>query len=107
VQPSSTILQAAITQIQTIANSSVFGNNTCAQCLAGMEIAKFVAMAAPSEGPALAVALCEYFDYSSDCAKTYGNFDFGTVLTQVISYADAGGLDGQVVSLSDLPSLYY
>jgi sphingomyelin phosphodiesterase len=76
----------------------VFGNNTCAQCLAGLEIAKFVAMAAPSEGPALAVALCEYFNYDTNCDKTYGKFDLGNVITQVASYADVGGLDGQVGS---------
>ncbi|KAH9835891.1 sphingomyelin phosphodiesterase [Rhodofomes roseus] len=93
----SQLLQYAIQQITTIANSSVFAGDSCAACLAGLEVAKFLALAAPEQGPSLAVALCEAFDYSSDCATEYSVYDLGTPITQVIAYADVGGYDGQVI----------
>ncbi|KAH9937350.1 uncharacterized protein B0H18DRAFT_1081562 [Fomitopsis serialis] len=93
----SQLLQYAIQQISTIANSSVFAGDSCAACLAGLEVAKFLALAAPEQGPNLAVALCEAFDYSDDCATEYGVYTLGTPITQVIAYADVGGYDGQVI----------
>ncbi|KAI0727851.1 sphingomyelin phosphodiesterase [Fomitopsis betulina] len=91
------LLKYAIQQITTIANSSVFAGDSCATCLAGLEVAKFLALAAPEQGPNLAVALCEAFDYADDCATEYGFYTLGTPITQVIAYADVGGYDGQVI----------
>ena len=90
------LLKYAIQQITTIANSSVFAGDSCTACLAGLEVAKFLALAAPEQGPNLAVALCEAFDYADDCATWYSFYTFGTPITQVIAYADVGGYDGQV-----------
>lgn len=55
-------------------------------------------MAAPDQGPALAVRLCEYFKYSAtvNCETTYGINTLASVMTQVIAAADVGGYDGQV-----------
>ncbi|KAH7904866.1 Metallo-dependent phosphatase-like protein [Hygrophoropsis aurantiaca] len=94
---SSKILQQAIAQIQSIAKNPTFGNNTCARCQASLEIAKFVALAAPEEGSELAVQLCELFSYSSTCANTYSRLAIGNILTQVASLADVGGHDGQLL----------
>lgn len=53
-------------------------------------------MAAPEQGPPLAVALCNYFNFNSDCATMFGPLGLGGVVTQVVANADVGGLDGQV-----------
>lgn len=76
----------------------MFANDTCSACQASLVAAKFLAMAAPEQGPALAVRLCEYFKYTStiDCETTYGIYTLGSVMTQVIAAADVGGYDGQV-----------
>lgn len=86
----------ASAQIHSIAVNPVFGNNTCARCQAGLEVAKFLALAAPEEGPALAVELCEAFAFSTTCSTDYSVLSLGSVITQVIANADVGGYDGQV-----------
>jgi hypothetical protein len=94
---SSRILEEAITQVLSIATSPVFGNNTCARCQAGLEIAKFLALAAPEQGPELAVRLCELSNFSKTCGKSFSRLALGSVITQVVSNANAGGLDGQML----------
>lgn len=59
-------------------------------------MAKFLALAAPEQGPELAVTLCNKYKFSSTCEATYGAHNKGGVVTQVIANADAGGYDGQV-----------
>ena len=56
-------------------------------------------MAAPEQGPALAVALCHKFNFNSDCDTMYGKLGLGAVITQVVANADVGGFDGQVCTL--------
>ncbi|KZT73118.1 Metallo-dependent phosphatase [Daedalea quercina L-15889] len=96
---SSVLLEAAIAQIASIASNPVFANDTCAACQASLVAAKFLAMAAPEQGPALSVRLCEYFNYSTtvDCETTYGINTLASVITQVIAAADVGGYDGQMI----------
>ena len=53
-------------------------------------------MAAPEQGPALAVALCHEFKFNSDCDTMYGILGIGPIITQVVANADVGGFDGQV-----------
>lgn len=86
----------AFAQIQSIAVNPIFGDNKCARCQASLEVAKFLALAAPEEGPALAVELCEAFDFTTSCSATYNILGLGSVITQVIANADVGGYDGQV-----------
>ena len=94
---SSQILEAAFQQVLSIANNSNF-ETTCAKCQAGLQAAKFLALAAPELGPELAVRLCEHFDFNSDCPTQFGVQTLGAAITQVIAAADVGGLDGQVTS---------
>lgn len=97
---SSQLLEQAVTQIISISTNPVFGDDTCTRCQASLEVAKFLALAAPEQGPNLAVRLCEYFDYTSDCETEYGIYTLGSPITQVIAYADVGGYDGQVCGRS-------
>ncbi|TCD68079.1 hypothetical protein EIP91_011532 [Steccherinum ochraceum] len=85
---SSLLLQHAIDQIISISTNPVFGTDTCTRCQAGLEVAKFLAMAAPEEGPKLAVAICDHFKFNSDCATQFGILDLGSVVTQVVANAD-------------------
>lgn len=93
------VLQQALLQIQSIAANPIFGNDTCTRCQAGLEIAKFVALTAPEQGPNLAVELCTLFKFSTTCEATYSVLNLGSVITQVIANADVGGYDGQVISV--------
>lgn len=80
----------------SIVQNPVFGDDTCTRCQAALEIGKFLAMAAPEQGPVLAVQLCEQFKFSSDCAGTVGELTLGSTIVQVIVNANVGGYDGQV-----------
>lgn len=94
------ILAQALLQIQAIAHpetiNSPFLNNPCAQCQAALGVVKFVALAAPEQGPAAVVALCNAFRLSSTCATSFGPLALGGVVTQVLAAADVAGYDGQV-----------
>jgi len=92
---SSRLFDQALAQVKSIAANTHFADN-CAKCQAGLEVAKFLALAAPEEGPRLAVELCEHFQFSSTCGTTFSRLGIGAVITQVVSNADVGGLDGQV-----------
>jgi len=94
---SSQLLDYAIQQIISISTNPIFSGDSCTACQASLEVAKFLALAAPEQGPSLAVALCEYFDYADDCETEYGIYTLGSPITQVIAYADVGGYDGQAI----------
>ncbi|THH11063.1 hypothetical protein EW145_g904 [Phellinidium pouzarii] len=98
---SSTLLKQALRQIQLIASpeteNSPFLTDSCAACQAGLGFGKMIALAAPEQGPALAVGLCEAFDESSDCSTTVGPLALGNVITQVLANADVAGYDGQLI----------
>ncbi|KIJ57765.1 hypothetical protein HYDPIDRAFT_34809, partial [Hydnomerulius pinastri MD-312] len=52
----SQLLSQAVAQIAAIAANPSFEGNTCAQCQASLEVAKFLVLAAPEQGPLLAEA---------------------------------------------------
>lgn len=86
----------AVEQILSLANNS-FLTSACAKCQAALEVGKFLAMAAPEQGPALAVAICHAFNFNSDCDTMFGVLGIGAVVTQVVANADVGGFDGQML----------
>lgn len=92
------LLDIAYNQILSIANNPAFGNDTCTRCLAALEIGKFVALTAPEQGSALAVRVCEYFNFTStgDCGGYYGQYSLGPEIMQTLALADVGGYDGLV-----------
>ncbi|THH11052.1 hypothetical protein EW145_g895 [Phellinidium pouzarii] len=98
---SSSLLAHALHQIQLIAapetENSPFLDNPCATCQAVLGIAKMVALAAPEQGPALAVSICQIFDAEPDCSTTVGPLALGNIITQVFANANVGGYDGQLI----------
>jgi sphingomyelin phosphodiesterase len=70
-----------------------------------LEIAKMLALAAPEQGPTLAIELCLFFNFSSTCNTTFSVLTLGAPITQVVANADVGSLDGQVFSEMNVRSL--
>ncbi|KAG6867077.1 hypothetical protein C0993_007005 [Termitomyces sp. T159_Od127] len=91
----SKIRNQAVQQIGSINNNSVFANDSCARCLAMLEVLKFVALAAPKQGPDVVVDICNTLKISTTCEATMGRLSLGSVITQVAANMDAGGYDGQ------------
>ena len=83
-------------QAQGLFVNPSFTNDSCALCIATFQIAKLLALAAPEQGPAFFVFLCEQFKLSSTCNTTFGATTYGSVLTQVFANADIAGYDGRV-----------
>nr|GAT46312.1 SER THR protein phosphatase family protein [Mycena chlorophos] len=100
----SLLLEQAFNQIIAISTNANF-NSSCAKCQAGLEIAKFLALAAPAQGPVLAVRLCEHFNFSSTCGNQYSGLALGSVITQVVANANVGGYDGQLLCNNFIDSL--
>jgi len=91
-------MEQALAQIKAIAANPTL-NNSCAKCQASLAVAKMLVLGAPEQGPLLAEAVCQYFNYSTTCYNEYSQLALGSTLSQVISLANAGGYDGQVRSL--------
>ncbi|KAJ7292749.1 sphingomyelin phosphodiesterase [Mycena rebaudengoi] len=104
VASSSKLLEQAFAQIVAISTNPMF-TTPCAKCQAGLEVAKFLAMASPENGPTLAVQLCFHFKFSSDCGTTFSKLNRGGLITQVIANANVGGYDGQMICQSFLNNL--
>ncbi|KAH7883413.1 sphingomyelin phosphodiesterase [Phlebopus sp. FC_14] len=98
----SQLLQQALQQIQSIATNPALTNDTCAQCQASLSVAKMLVLAAPEQGPLLAEAVCEYFNYSTTCYDEYSRLALGSVFTQVVALGDMGGYDGQLLCANEL-----
>ncbi|KAA1467835.1 sphingomyelin phosphodiesterase [Dentipellis sp. KUC8613] len=92
----STLLQLAKAQIQSIRANPIFANNTCAACQAMLVVGKMLALAAPEQGPALSVFICNLFDENGNCEANFGANALGSPITQVLANADVGGADGQM-----------
>lgn len=95
VVSSQVLLQNALTQLSSIATNPSFSNNTCGRCQATLEVAKFLALAAPDKTPTFLIAFCNQFKLNSNCTTQYSLNGIGSVATQVIANADVGGYDGQ------------
>jgi hypothetical protein len=64
-----------------------------------------LALAAPEQGPAFFVFLCQQFKLSFSCNATFSATTLGPVLTQVLANADVAGHDGRVGVRSHLRRL--
>ncbi|KAI9455924.1 Metallo-dependent phosphatase-like protein [Lactarius psammicola] len=91
------ILQDSIAQVQGLFINSAFANNSCALCTATLLVAKLLALAAPEQGPAFTVFLCQQLKLSTRCNTTFGATTLGPVVTQVLANADVAGYDGRAL----------
>ncbi|KAG1817992.1 sphingomyelin phosphodiesterase [Suillus subaureus] len=91
----SQLMEQALAQIMAIASNPVFGDDTCTKCQASLAVAKMLVLGAPEQGPLLAEAVCQYFDYSTTCYDEYSELALGSTFSQVLAFANAGGYDGQ------------
>ncbi|KAG0703315.1 sphingomyelin phosphodiesterase [Suillus ampliporus] len=91
----SQLMEEALAQIKAIATNPIFGNDTCAQCQASLAVSKMLVLGAPEQGPLLAEAVCQYFNYSTTCYNEYSRLALGSTFSQVLALANTGGYDGQ------------
>lgn len=92
------LLEEAFRNISDIiAGDEVIGN--CSKCQASLGVAQTLARYAPFRVPTLLVELCQTFKFSSNatCVDDYAATSYGAIWTQVLSFADVSGLDGQYI----------
>ena len=99
------LLQTAIGQVKWLFANTAIANNTCTLCIAALQIGKLLSLAAPEQGPAFSVFLCQQFQISSTCNTTYTATTYGSVLTQVLAFANVSGYDGQVRAVTLEPRI--
>ena len=96
----SQLFNTVVNQIVSMSTNPIFLNSTCAACQAALDLAKIFVMIAPDQGPSLLVAVCERFNFTGfgNCETALGPLSGqGEDITQVLTFADVGGLDGQML----------
>ena len=93
-----TVVADAVSQISEIIEGSYITTN-CSKCIAGLSILKSAAQLAPSLIPTTMVDLCEKYRFHSNstCEEDFDAKTFGAIWTQIITFADVTGLDGQYI----------
>ncbi|EPS29716.1 hypothetical protein PDE_04666 [Penicillium oxalicum 114-2] len=73
--------------------------SSCSRCQRALVAAKPAAQYAPMLVPEGLISICKAFGYQSDaaCEKNFASRAFGAIWTQVLAFADLGGLDGQYI----------
>ncbi|KAH9996082.1 Metallo-dependent phosphatase [Russula vinacea] len=97
------LLQTAISQVKWLFANPATANNSCTLCTGTLQVGKFLALAAPEQGPAFALFLCQQFRLSNTCNNTYSSTTYGPVITQVLAYANVSGYDGQLLCQNFFP----
>jgi hypothetical protein len=94
-------IEQALAQIKAITTNPALANDTCAKCQTSLVVGKMLVLASPEEGPLLLQAVCDYLDYTTHatCHDEFSQLALGSTLSQVLSFADVGGYDGQVRQL--------
>ncbi|KAI9709073.1 MAG: hypothetical protein M1820_003519 [Bogoriella megaspora] len=89
---------------EIIEGNSVTGN--CSKCVASLYLAKGAVLLAPSKVPDALVRLCQKYQLHSNttCEEDFEASTFGAIWTQVLTFADVGGLDGQYICNSISPT---
>ena len=98
--PDEALLENAQAQLKWLFANPAIASNNCALCIASLQIAKFLSLAAPEQTPPFFVNLCQQFKLSSSCNSTYSATTLGSVLTQVVANANISGYDGQVCAVN-------
>ena len=106
--PDEALLEIAQGQVKWLFANPTIASSNCTLCTASLQIAKFLSLAEPEQGPPFFEFLCQQFKLSSTCNTTYTATTLGSVLTQVVANANVSGYDGQVraVALEYLPLIF-
>ncbi|KAL9046022.1 MAG: hypothetical protein Q9214_001042 [Letrouitia sp. 1 TL-2023] len=98
------LVQSAIANISAIIDADD-GTSNCTKCQSALAIAKQVAQVTPTSVPGMLVTLCDKYQYQSNasCQQSFGASTYGSFWTQILAFADPGGLDSQYIcnTLSD------
>lgn len=94
----SALLQTALTAILGVVQDSSLPSN-CSKCLAGLNIAKTLALIVPQSVPNFLVNVCRQTKFASNstCQENYEATTFGAAWTQILAFADVSGQDGQYI----------
>ncbi|KAJ5210556.1 hypothetical protein N7491_010363 [Penicillium cf. griseofulvum] len=92
------LVQEVVSNVTNIIQSNGTDNN-CTRCQNALAAAKLAALHAPAFVPSAMIGLCKAFRFRADetCEQDYATNTFGAIWTQVLAYADVGGLDGQYI----------
>lgn len=92
------IVQSVFDDIVAIIGGNGISGN-CSKCIAALSVAKLAAQVAPSKVPDAMVSLCQKYQFASNasCVDDYAAGSFGAIWTQVLAFADVGGLDGRYI----------
>ncbi|GAO48093.1 hypothetical protein G7K_2280-t1 [Saitoella complicata NRRL Y-17804] len=90
-------------QIDGIITSSAFEGN-CSKCIAGVTVAKFLALSHPEEIPALLQNTCKKYGFATDekCEKQYASDELGPYIAQVLARMDVTTDDMQLFCAQQL-----
>lgn len=94
------VIAAASAEILTIVKANYTGlSSNCSKCVAALSIAQMAAKLAPTYLPDAMVSLCQATGFASNstCQSTYEAGSYGATWTQILSYAEVTGLDGQYI----------
>jgi sphingomyelin phosphodiesterase len=90
------LLQNALSQFDWILTDATLEQDKCATCISVLNVAQFLSLAAPEQGPAFFVFLCQELELLFVCEKEFSATTYGSVLTQIFAKANVRGYDGQV-----------
>ncbi|KAH9964118.1 Metallo-dependent phosphatase [Russula dissimulans] len=99
------LLQNALSQFDWILTDATLEQDKCATCISVLNVAQFLSLAAPEQGPAFFVFLCQELELLFVCEKEFSATTYGSVLTQIFAKANVRGYDGQMCPRPALPPL--
>ncbi|KAK0674005.1 Metallo-dependent phosphatase-like protein [Cercophora samala] len=99
-----TLILDAIDSIRGILKTNTSDN--CSKCIASLLVGQTVARFAPTWLPEAMITLCKEtgFQRAAVCDETYQPATYGAPWTQVLSFANVSGLDGQHICASLSPT---
>ncbi|GIZ37078.1 hypothetical protein CKM354_000054100 [Cercospora kikuchii] len=92
------VIADALIKIKDIISSSDYNGN-CSKCTAALSVGKNASQLAPTLIPAAMVSLCNETGLrsASACDKDFRANTYGAIWTQILTFADVTGADGQYI----------
>jgi bacterioferritin-associated ferredoxin len=93
-----TVIAEAVQSISEIIEGSYITTN-CSKCIASMGQVQAAAKLAPKYIPELMIEVCQKYQFHSNatCVSDFNSSTFGSIWTQIVTFGDMEGLDGQYV----------